>query len=87
MATVSRPSREEPSSVLFREEELYDLTNDLDERRNLLTELPEDVKTFRGRVQNLFEQAEHVRRTRLGETVVLGEDVKRRLRSLGYVVQ
>jgi len=85
MATLVGPPGEGVSLSQLRQEELYDLAKDPGERQNLLLDSPGDAEAFRRRMETFLEKAERVREERLGQTVVLDEAVKERLRSLGYV--
>jgi arylsulfatase A-like enzyme len=85
MAALQGSREEELSFSHLCKEELYNLSKDPREQQSLLASSPGDAESFRRQLQDYLEDAERFRANRLGQTVVIDEATKKRLRSLGYV--
>ena len=70
----------------IRGEELYRLEDDPEERKNLLEDSNIDTEPYRRALRAYLEKARALRADREEGPRVLDEDLKERLRSLGYVV-
>jgi arylsulfatase len=67
------------------EEELYDLSSDPGEMKNLFSASSPEGEAYRQRVRAFLEAAREVRGTRSGEQIELDEKLLERLKALGYV--
>ncbi len=70
--------------------ELYDLENDPRELNNLVLGKPEKVNLFKKKIRDYTSSCEEIRKSILGKDfidkpVILDEETKERLRSLGYI--
>ena len=85
LATLSGPVGDDLGVSEIRQEELYDLAGDPDERTNLAAERSEELASFQNRVRSFIDGARALRSTRQGQQIELDEEILERLRALGYV--
>jgi hypothetical protein len=85
LATLSGPVGDDLGVSEIRQEELYDLAGDPDERTNLAAERSEELASFQNRVRTFIDGARALRSTRQGQQIELDEELLERLRALGYV--
>jgi arylsulfatase A-like enzyme len=85
LATLAGPVGDDLGVSETRQEELYDLVADPDERTNLAAERSEELASFQGRLRSFIDGARAQRSTRPGQQIELDEELLERLRALGYV--
>ena len=85
LTTLAGPVGDDLGVSETRQEELYDLVADPDERTNLAAERSEELASFQGRVRSFIDGARAQRSTRQGQQIELDEELLERLRALGYV--
>ena len=85
VATLAGPVGDDLGVSEIRNEELYNLVEDPQERNNLATERGEELAPFRNRMRSFLDSARVLRSTRKGQEVELDEELLERLRALGYV--
>jgi arylsulfatase A-like enzyme len=84
-ASLSGPAENSLEALELENEELYDLGNDPREEQNLLPDPGIDVESFRRRMRSLLERARELRSGHSAGKVVLDDEIRERLRALGYV--
>ncbi len=67
-------------------EEIYDLTRDPGETRNLLDETTSDTSRHRQQLYAYLQEAREYQQGRQGEAVIPDETILERLKALGYVI-
>jgi arylsulfatase A-like enzyme len=67
------------------DEELYDLTRDPDEMRNLLEGSGVDTGPYQQQLRAYLSEAREFERGRMGEEVILDDAIEEQLKALGYV--
>jgi arylsulfatase A-like enzyme len=85
VATLLGPVGNDLAVSHLLEEELYDLLNDPDEMKNLLSASSPTTEDYRQRVRDFLDRAKKIRMTRKGERIELDEELLERLKALGYV--
>ncbi len=87
IATLAGPAGKPLGELKIIEEELYDLTDDPSERDNLLgkPEFSGDRETFRRHVHTFLDEARRFRASHGGQEVLMDEQTRERLKTLGYI--
>ena len=85
IATLQGPAVKELSPSGIRQEELYDLTRDPSETKNVSLESEHQLRFFRKKLRDYFAEARTFREARRGEKVALDDATLERLRALGYI--
>ena len=85
IASFRASTVEELFSSGIHKEELYDLVNDPDEKKNLLLDSVQDVGPFREVLNEYLVEVQKGLRTQRGKEITLDDKLLEDLRKLGYV--
>ena len=84
IAILRAPTTDDLYVSEIQEEELYDLRSDPGEKENIIADSSQSL-VFRGELKAYLAEARRLRSQKRGEEVILDEDVRERLRALGYI--
>lgn len=85
IATLEGPNWSEPDTLEIIDEELYRLAADPHEQSNVAQSFSRETERFRKRLRAYLQEATRIGAGRKGETIELDEELRERLRVLGYI--